>query len=201
MPRGSRGICSVRSGSWPVDSYRRAAEAEGDYSLPDVKYIGVDVGSKVLGIVALDVGGRLVECREFGLVELKGKALVERVLDAYNVAACICMAMPEAEWAFEDPPMVHGNVRTYRALIQILTAMQMAVAYSGKSFREYKPAAWKKRFCGNGRATKEEVGELARATIPGLDSWDHNVTDAAAIAAVLIAEARAGGCDVLQGIE
>jgi Holliday junction resolvasome RuvABC endonuclease subunit len=164
----------------------RAAEAEGDYSFGSVRWIGVDVGTKGnLAIVGLSGDGNVVFGRE--PITLEGKTLIDRAIHAGRIVAECCMKYPEADWAFEEPPAVHGNIKTYKALIQVLTAMELQVAIVGLWFEEYMPQTVKSVFAGNGRAKKAGVKSVA--ALEGFSVDDQNVIDAYAVARTLMIKA------------
>lgn len=151
-------------------------------SVPSVRILGLDPGSRVCGYGVIDErGGELVYVECGLLTAPEDRAMEDRLGElARGLREVIGELSPEVV-AVEDV-FSHQNVRSALALAQARGMVLAVCGLSGLAVASYAPALVKKAVSGSGRADKTQVARMVQALI-GLRSLPRaDATDALAVA-------------------
>jgi crossover junction endodeoxyribonuclease RuvC len=160
------------------------ASGESDKGRRDRSMIilGVDPGSIRTGWGVIELSGGRLRGLAAGTVEAGSKDAFEVRLQRVHEGVCeVIDTYKPAEMAVEDVFFAR-NARSVIKLGQVRGVVLLAGAQAALPIGSYAPALVKRSVAGNGRATKQQIAQVACAmlgfrTVPGLDA-----TDALAIA-------------------
>ena len=158
-----------------------------------MKVVGLDPGSQRAGYAFLRFEGDRVVSATAGVWDLRGtrpQALCDlaRISRGWLVDQDADAAAVEGVFHFK-------NVRSALALAEARGVLLSVVGSLSVPVFDYAPATVKKTVCGHGAATKEQVRDSLRRTVPGLERFQfdglwHDAVDAIALAVCHAAHAR-----------
>lgn len=158
-----------------------------------MKYVGLDPGSQRAGYALLQFeGGRVVSAKA-GVWELRGSR--PQALSELARVSSGWLAEQEADAAAVEGVFHFKNVRSALALAEARGVLLSVVGSLNVPVFDYAPATVKKTVCGHGTATKEQVRDSLRRTVPGLERFQfdglwHDAIDAVALAVCHATHAR-----------
>jgi Holliday junction resolvasome RuvABC endonuclease subunit len=149
---------------------------------------GIDVSTKAVSIVVLDVDGQVVVAAEFAIPKQKNKAERCRVV----IDTGYSFALVGVSVVYIEQPMgtsIKGVAEVERVVGAVISGIPPRTPVS-----LLNPGEWKKRNHINGNATKEVIAELVHELYPELAEKSQDIKDAA-----LIARAAVTDCLALDG--
>lgn len=148
------------------------------------RVLGIDLGASDGGLVVLTQGGQLgaiLHWQRTGRMDLATYSdRVEHIIEAFNVE----IIATERPFHGGAHPTAGLSQRERQGIVRRLCQQRKL------RFVQYVPSQWKKAFCGNGAATKEQVWRMVRSAF-GFEAPTEHVADSVGIACV--AMSREGG--------
>lgn len=174
--------CLVISTERSITLSFRLNEVNGEICI-DMKIIGIDPGTNILGYGIIEVDGKHPRYVDMGIFDLR------KIKDPFEKLANIFAGVSELldehrpdELAVESP-FYGKNAQVILKLGRAQGAALTAAVMKGIPVAEYAPRKAKIAICGNGDASKEQVCMMIQKTLKvDLDSKYLDATDALAIA-------------------
>ena len=145
--------------------------------------LGIDPGTASTGYGVVQSARSRLGAVEQGVIETHPGAPLERRLAAIHARVGTLLELYSPDAVAIEELYFGANVRTAFAVGQARGVVLLAAGERGVSTRSYTPQQVKSAVCGNGRASKEQVGRMV-ARLLGLDAVpepDH-AADALAVA-------------------
>ena len=143
--------------------------------------LGFDPGTRTAGFGVVEAAGRRERALDHGTVELPDDldhALrLRRIYD--EVIRLADAHLPDA--VAVEVPFLGQNVQSLRKLVRVEATVMLAAMHREIPVAQYAPAEIKKSVTGKGRATKEQVAFMIRASL-GVTTAKLDASDALAVA-------------------
>ena len=144
--------------------------------------LGVDPGSVRTGWGVIELAGPKLRGLAAGTVEAGAKAAFEvRLRRVHEGIVEVIETYAPAQMAVEDVFFAH-NARSALKLGQVRGVVLLAGAQADLPVASYAPALVKRSVAGKGRATKQQIGQIACAMLGFRKQPGPDATDALAIA-------------------
>ena len=143
--------------------------------------LGFDPGTRTAGFGVVEAEGSRERALDHGTVELPDDMdhtlRLRRIYDA--VIALADRHLPDA--VAVEVPFLGENVQALRKLVRVEATVMLAAMHREIPVAQYAPAEIKKAVTGKGRASKEQVAFMIRASL-GVTTAKLDASDALAVA-------------------
>lgn len=146
-----------------------------------MRILGIDPGSRKLGLAVVQGEAGRLEPVAFATVRLKEASMGDRLLRLFD-EVCGWVEGYEPDEAALEEVFVSRNARSALVLGQARGAALLALARRGVAVTGYPPARIKKAVGSHGRARKEEMRRMVRLQLGLASDPSEDAADALAVA-------------------
>lgn len=143
--------------------------------------LGFDPGTRTAGFGVVEAGGRAEKALDYGTIEMPDD--LDHALRLQRIYGRVIELADEhhPDAVAIEVPFLGQNVQSLRKLVRVEATVMLAAMHREIPVAQYAPAEVKKAVTGKGRASKEQVAFMIRATL-GVTPDKLDASDALAVA-------------------